>query len=164
MENMSGATGASAIGGLSRRGFLRGTGGALLAAGAFGSSAPLLSGCDGGTGGGDGKELSFWNFYGPGSDVGPQGKWFIDLVESWNKDNDVKVTLRYLPPADYITGNALATAFASGNGPDIFLISPGDFLRYYNGGVLELTIPYAEEVQPRKISINVGNGGRALAE
>lgn len=34
----------------------------------------------------------------------------------------------------------------------------------YDGGVLELTIPYAEEVQPRKISINVGSNGKALSE
>lgn len=33
----------------------------------------------------------------------------------------------------------------------------------YEGGVLELTIPYAEEVQPRKIAIEVGERGtRAL--
>lgn len=32
----------------------------------------------------------------------------------------------------------------------------------YEGGVLELRIPYAEEVQPRKISIEVGNNNKAL--
>jgi HSP20 family protein len=34
----------------------------------------------------------------------------------------------------------------------------------YEGGVLELTIPYAEEVQPRKISIDVGGSKRELSE
>ena len=43
---------------------------------------------------------------------------------------------------DYINGTKLPTAFASGQGPDIFLISPGDFLRYYNGGVLLDLTPY----------------------
>jgi HSP20 family protein len=32
----------------------------------------------------------------------------------------------------------------------------------YEGGVLELRIPYAEEVQPRKISIEVGQSNKAL--
>lgn len=34
----------------------------------------------------------------------------------------------------------------------------------YDAGVLELTVPYAEEVQPRKISIEVENGSRVLEE
>jgi HSP20 family protein len=33
----------------------------------------------------------------------------------------------------------------------------------YEGGVLELTIPYAEEVQPRKIAIEVGQRGDTKA-
>lgn len=34
---------------------------------------------------------------------------------------------------------------------------------HYDSGVLELKIPYAEEVQPRKIDIQLGNGtGRSL--
>ncbi len=32
----------------------------------------------------------------------------------------------------------------------------------YTGGVLELRIPYAEEIQPKKISIEVSDGSRAL--
>ncbi len=32
----------------------------------------------------------------------------------------------------------------------------------YEGGVLELRIPYAEEVQPKKISIEVGQSQKAL--
>lgn len=34
----------------------------------------------------------------------------------------------------------------------------------YDNGVLELRIPYAEEIQPRKISIEVANGQKALSE
>ena len=34
----------------------------------------------------------------------------------------------------------------------------------FDAGVLELTIPYAEEVLPRKISIQVGNGQKSITE
>jgi len=108
----------------------------LLSAFVAGTAAvPLLSACGGS--GGDGKEMSFWNFYGPSDDQGPQSKWFVDLADEWNKNNDVKVKLRYIPGKDYLNGTTLQTAFQSGQGPDIFLISPGDFLRYYNGNVLQ---------------------------
>jgi HSP20 family protein len=33
----------------------------------------------------------------------------------------------------------------------------------YDNGVLELEIPYAEEIQPKKISIEVGEGNKALS-
>ena len=33
----------------------------------------------------------------------------------------------------------------SGQGPDLFIISPGDFLRYYNGGVLQDLTPFMEQ-------------------
>lgn len=46
---------------------------------------------------------------------------------------------------------------ALGKGLDVDKISAR-----YHGGVLELTIPYAEEVQPRKISIEVESSDRAL--
>src|SRR5689334_5709305 len=120
---------------ISRRTVLRGGLGALAAAGLGG---PLLTACGGdGGSGGDGKEMSFWNFYGPSDEGGPQSKWFVDVAEQWNANNDVKVKLRYIPGKDYLNGTTLQTAFQSGEGPDIFLISPGDFLRYYNGGVLQ---------------------------
>ncbi len=34
----------------------------------------------------------------------------------------------------------------------------------YDNGILELRIPYAEEVQPKKISIEVGSNQKALTE
>ncbi|MGH3648885.1 MAG: ABC transporter substrate-binding protein [Micromonosporaceae bacterium] len=70
-----------------------------------------------------------------------QSDWFVNLVKLWNKNNDVKIKLRYIPVADYIGGSQLQTAFSSGKGPDIFLVSPGDFLRYYNGKVLQDLTP-----------------------
>ncbi len=124
---------------LSRRGFLKASGGVALGA----AAAPALAACSSSKkGGGTKKELSFWNFYGPAPKRNPQSDWFIKLADDWNKNNDVKIKLRYIANADYVNGNTLQTAFASGSGPDLFLISPGDFLRYYNGKVLEDLTPH----------------------
>ncbi len=100
------------------------------------SSTAATSAGTGGGGGTSGKELTFWNFYGPAPKANPQSEWFVNLAAAWNKNNDVKIKLRYVPTADYINGNTLQTSFATGAGPDIFLLSSGDFLRYYNGKVL----------------------------
>jgi len=92
-----------------------------------------------------GKKLSFWQFYSPGGSVATQGKWFEDMIKSWNDQNDTKVELQYVPVSDYVNGSKLQTAFASGQGPDIFIISPGDFLRYANGGALTDLTPYMDQ-------------------
>ncbi|WP_216363469.1 ABC transporter substrate-binding protein [Subtercola boreus] len=110
---------------------------------ALGALAPLLSACSTGgpAGGGTAKEITFWNFYGPAPDNNPQSQWFVKLADDWNATNEVKIKLRYIAQNDYVNGNTLQTAFASGSGPDVFLLSPGDFLRYYNGGVLQELTP-----------------------
>jgi multiple sugar transport system substrate-binding protein len=128
---------------LSRRNFLRGSAAVLAGAAATGGASSLLSGCaSGGTSASATKQLTFWNFYGPAPDHNPQSKWFTSMVEEWNRNNDVHIKLRYLPVSEYLAGTALQTAFQAGNGPDIFVISPGDFLRYYNGGVLQDLTPH----------------------
>lgn len=88
--------------------------------------------------------LKFWQFYAPGGTVPSQVDWFEKAVAAWNYSHPQKVELEYVPNAEYINGPKLATAFASGEGPDIFLISPGDFLRYYNGGVLQDLTPHID--------------------
>jgi multiple sugar transport system substrate-binding protein len=93
----------------------------------------------------DPKTLSFWQFYAPAKQVGTQSKWFEDCVKGWNATHDVKVELQFVPVQDYIGGSKLQTAFAAGQGPDIFIISSGDFLRYYNGGVLVDLTSYMED-------------------
>jgi multiple sugar transport system substrate-binding protein len=117
--------------GVSRRKFLAG---ATAAAGA--AVAPtLLTGCGSSS---KKKELVFWNFYSPNPAVGSpdlaaQDKWFRDTVAVWNAQNATKIRLEYVT----VLGNPKeATAFAAGEGPDIFLISPGDILRYYSGNAL----------------------------
>jgi multiple sugar transport system substrate-binding protein len=101
------------------------------------------------------KTLSFWNFYAPGGEVGSQSKWFEDCVSAWNASHQTKVQLQFVPNQEYMNGSKLQTAFASGQGPDIFIISPGDFLRYYNGGVLADLTPYMEEEAKKDFFPNV---------
>jgi multiple sugar transport system substrate-binding protein len=101
------------------------------------------------------KTLSFWQFYAPNGISNMQSKWFVDCVNAWNASHDVKVELQYVPNSDYMNGSKLQTAFASGQGPDIFIISPGDFLRYYNGGVLTDLTPYMEEEAKKDFFPNV---------
>jgi multiple sugar transport system substrate-binding protein len=139
-ENMDSSKPQS-VAGISRRELLkRGGKGAVAAAVSTAFSPLVLTGKAASP-----KTLSFWQFYAPARQVGTQSKWFEDCVEGWNATHDVKVELQFIPVQDYISGSKLQTAFASGQGPDIFIISPGDFLRYYNGGVLVDLTPYMEE-------------------
>ena len=88
--------------------------------------------------------LKFWQFYAPGGAVAAQVSWFETMVKSWNDSHDDKIALEYIPNGEYMNGAKLPTAFASGEGPDVFLVSPGDFLRYANGGVLQDLTPYID--------------------
>ena len=112
---------------------------------ATGAAATALSGFPYISCGCAAQALKFWQFYAPGGGVATQDKWFEDVVKGWNATHDVKVELVYVPNNAYMDGTKLPTAFASGAGPDSFIISPGDFLRYYNGGVLLDLTPFMEE-------------------
>ncbi|MFL5661671.1 MAG: extracellular solute-binding protein [Ktedonobacteraceae bacterium] len=138
---------------LSRRDFLKHTGTASLAVLGAGSLVNALAGCGGSSGssGSSSSALSFWQFYGPGGQVKEQSQWFVDLANAWNKENQTQVKLQYLPPTDYIGGSKLQTSFASGAGPDVFLLSPGDFLRYYNGKVLLDLTPYIDSAAQKDL-------------
>lgn len=116
--------------------------GGATAAGLFGGSALPLIRPRGARA--QGEPLTFWQFYSPGGEVATQGQWFEDTVNAWNEQNEVKIELQYTPVAEYVSGSKLQTAFASGSGPDVFIISPGDFLRYFNGGVLVDLTQYME--------------------
>lgn len=111
---------------------------AMLGSAVAAGAAALLSGC----GDDSGDELSFWNFYGPSPTPSPTSDWFTAVTDEWNRNNSVKVRPRFIANAAYINGNTLQTAFSAGAGPDIFLLSPGDFLRYQNGGALLDLTPY----------------------
>src|SRR5215212_12200073 len=129
--------------GLNRRSLIKAGAGAAGGLGLFGPSALPLIGRRSAAAQGD--AMTFWQFYAPGGTVEAQAKWFEDTVSGWNEQNERQIELVYVPNSDYMDGTKLPTAFASGQGPDLFIISPGDFLRYYNGGVLQDLTPFMEK-------------------
>jgi multiple sugar transport system substrate-binding protein len=127
----------------SRRSFLQRAGATGAAALSIGGIPSALAACGSGGSGGLSNTLQFWNFYAPGGSSKQQAQWFVNMVNAWNKANKGQIKLTYI--TDYTNGSKLQTSFASGQGPDLFLISPGDFLRYYNGGVLKDLTPSIEQ-------------------
>ncbi|GAA3738722.1 multiple sugar transport system substrate-binding protein [Spinactinospora alkalitolerans] len=126
-----------------RRAFLRGG----LGLGAAAALAPALASC--GSPGADSGALSFWSFNGGAPQQDPftqqQSQWYLDIIADWNAANEQQVAAQYVPLPVYNNGSKLPTAFAAGDGPDLFVISPGDFLRYYNGGVLQDLTPHISD-------------------
>lgn len=128
---------------LSRRGALRlGVG----VAGGLGS-AWALGGCSGSVAAT--QPMQFWNNYSPVTQTDPnlvaQSDWFLNATQRWADAGERPVDMVYIPGYTNPTNTRITTAFAAGDGPDIFLISPGDFLRYYNAGVLTDLTPYMEQ-------------------
>nr|MBA2276992.1 extracellular solute-binding protein [Chloroflexia bacterium] len=94
------------------------------------------------------EQMTFWHFYAPSESPDSPSAWFENTISAWNAENEAKVATEFVPTPEYVGGSRLQTAFASGEGPDIFLLSPGDFLRYHNGGALLDLTPYlSAEVQ-----------------
>ncbi|WP_116951561.1 ABC transporter substrate-binding protein [Jiangella endophytica] len=102
----------------------------------------LLSAC-GGRSASASEPLQFWNFYAPAPNEDPallaRAGWMHDTVDRWNAENEQQIELVY---AAALGSEKLATAFSAGEGPDIFLISPGDIARYLNGNVLAEITPH----------------------
>lgn len=123
---------------LSRRRMLKVGGAAVAASSAF--SMPYVFSRSAA----QSEPLTFWQFYSEGA-VGTQAQWFATMVDTWNAENETPVRLEFIPPPseDYYT--KLSTAFAAGEGPDIFLLSPSDFLRYANNDALQDLTPFLEE-------------------
>lgn len=123
---------------LSRRGLLL-RGATTLAAAGLGTA---LAGC-GRSGSDRSGPLQFWNFYAPAPNRDPnvvaRAEWFERTVAGWNAENEQQIELVYVP---VLGSQKLAVSFAAGRGPDIFLISPGDIIRYANGGVLQELTPH----------------------
>ena len=85
------------------------------------SSSPSSSATNSGNASKEKVTLKFWDFH-----TEAEQKFFEDLVAEYNQSQD-RVTIEYSTSnqQDYTT-TKLPTAFASGDGPDIYMISPGE--------------------------------------
>jgi multiple sugar transport system substrate-binding protein len=85
----------------------------------------------------DKTEVVFWTFHSKA-----EGDFMQSLVTEYAKVNpNVEIKLETIPQNDYM-GARLTTAFAADSGPDVFVMSPGDFLKYVNSGLAADLSPY----------------------
>lgn len=76
------------------------------------------------------KPLKFWTFEYTDA-VDP---FFTQYVDEWNATHELKVERQEFPWEQY-TGEILTTGIATGEAPDVFFISPGDWRRYAESGL-----------------------------
>lgn len=89
------------------------------------------------------SKISFWTFH-----TNAEKEFMASLPEKYKAVNpNVEVTYENFPESDYM-GTKLTTAFAANAGPDVFVMSPGDFLKYANSGVAkDLTSYFTDEMK-----------------
>jgi len=73
--------------------------------------------------------LKFWTFDYPPEQL----KLYQDYVAEWNKTHSMQVEFQQFPFAHY--WDQLTTSLATGDMPDVFLMSPSDWRRYAEGGL-----------------------------
>lgn len=89
------------------------------------------------TGTGEKIKLSFWDFH-----TDAEKEFFQQLVNEYNASQDkVVIETSFFNQGDYTT-TKLPTAFANEEGPDIFMISPGDFMKFAKAGIMADLTPY----------------------
>ncbi|WP_052353789.1 ABC transporter substrate-binding protein [Neobacillus jeddahensis] len=102
----------------------------------------ILGGCSSSKSNGEAKDggkvtVTFWDNH-----IDAEQKYLKDLVNEYNKSQDkVKVVYKGFNANDYMT-TKLPVAFANNEGPDVFMISPGDFTKYANAGIMADLNPY----------------------
>lgn len=81
----------------------------------------------------DGKvELEYWNHW---VSDGGEAKFFNKKIKEYEKKNpNIKIVQKNISIDDY-TGTKLTTAFATGDGPDIFSASPGTINTFIESGI-----------------------------
>ncbi|KQX62655.1 ABC transporter substrate-binding protein [Paenibacillus sp. Root444D2] len=88
-------------------------------------------------------KLAFWDMH-----TEAESKFFKDLIDEYIKSQDqVQIEYSTYDQASYTT-TKLPTGFASGEGPDIYMISPGDFMKFAKSGLMkDLTPDFAPGVK-----------------
>lgn len=87
--------------------------------------------------------LQYWRL---GNDTPAQMTYWQTLAAQYSKVNpDVTVKVVFVP--NYQGSNTLTAAFAGGVGPDVFISSPGDLLRYLNLGLAQPLNTYLTPAQ-----------------
>lgn len=85
-------------------------------------------------------QLSFWDFH-----TDAEQTFFENLVKEYNASQDrVEIVYSTSNQGDYTT-TKLPVAFASGAGPDIYMISPGDFMKFAQSGYMQDLTSYFPE-------------------
>ncbi|RTR29179.1 sugar ABC transporter substrate-binding protein [Robertmurraya yapensis] len=76
--------------------------------------------------------LKFWDMH-----TDAEKAFFEDLVKEYNAANEGKVKIEYTAfnQSDY-SNTKLPVAFANDEGPDVFMVSPGDFTKYAESNIL----------------------------
>ncbi|TCL61497.1 carbohydrate ABC transporter substrate-binding protein (CUT1 family) [Hydrogenispora ethanolica] len=87
--------------------------------------------------------IKFWTFH-----SNYEKEFMISLGQEYMKVNpNVEIVYENIPESEYM-GAKLTTAFAANSGPDVFVISPGDFLKYANSGLaLDLTPYFTDKIR-----------------
>jgi len=77
--------------------------------------------------------LQYWQL---GGILPSQERYWQSVSAQYSKlRSNVKVDVTFVP--NYTATNKLTASFAAGVGPDVFVISPGDLLRYVNNGIAQ---------------------------
>ncbi|MEA4897985.1 MAG: sugar ABC transporter substrate-binding protein [Christensenellaceae bacterium] len=82
-------------------------------------------------------KLTFWTFH-----SSAEKDFMASLPEQYMKEHPgVEIEFVVIPQDEYMSSK-LTTAFAAGAGPDVFFMSPGDFLKYANSSLAMDLTPY----------------------
>jgi multiple sugar transport system substrate-binding protein len=99
---------------------------------------------------GEETTIVFWNHLGDVGDSGAVKKstWYDEQIAIYEAENPgIKVVQESIPMNEYMS-TKLSVAFATGEAPDVFLVSSAIILQYMNAGVLADLSPYiAPEVK-----------------
>jgi multiple sugar transport system substrate-binding protein len=103
----------------------------------------VLGGCSSSSSSGESDgvvHLKFWTLH-----DNLEKEYLQKIVKEYNESQDkVEVEMKVFNKSDYMT-TTLPVAFANNEGPDLFMISPGDFKKYADAGIMADLNPYFPE-------------------